>query len=77
MAAVWIEADTVALRRALRLVDQVARGNTAASGALTALEDRLGLSPLARRRLQWEIEQAGARPASVVSLTPAGDPRER
>jgi hypothetical protein len=25
---------------------------------LTALEDRLGLSPMARRRLQWEVERS-------------------
>jgi hypothetical protein len=55
MAAVWIEADRVALRRAHRLVDDLAVGRTADHGALTALEDRLGLSPLARRPLQWEI----------------------
>jgi hypothetical protein len=58
MSAAWIEADLVALRRALRLVDASARGDSAASGPLTALEDRLGLTPLARRRLQWEIAQA-------------------
>ena len=74
MAGAWLEADTVALRRALRLVDEVARGNTAASSPLTALEDRLGLSPLARRRLQWEIDRAGAQPAPVITLVP-GDPR--
>jgi hypothetical protein len=52
-----------------------AADGTSASAPLTALEDRLGLTPLARRRLQWEID--GARPASVVPLTPAGDPSER
>ena len=30
-----------------------------AMSEIRALEDRYGLSPLARRRLQWEIEQAG------------------
>lgn len=39
MAAAWIEADVVALRRALRLVDAAARGDTSASAPLTALED--------------------------------------
>lgn len=29
-------------------------------GEMRQLEDRLGLSPLSRRRLQWEIERAGA-----------------
>jgi hypothetical protein len=26
------------------------------------LEDRFGLSPMARRRLQWEVARAGAEP---------------
>jgi hypothetical protein len=61
MSAAWIEADEVALRRALRLVHASAKGDTAASSALTALEDRMGLTPLARRRLQWEIRQTTER----------------
>src|SRR5512138_3056496 len=47
MAAQWIEADTVAIRRALRLVDASARGERGAHTALTQLEDRLGLTPKA------------------------------
>lgn len=45
MAGQWIEADTVAIRRALRLVDDAARGKPGSHAALTALEDRLGLTP--------------------------------
>ncbi len=30
------------------------------------LEDRFGLSPMARRRLQWEIELAGTEPKPVA-----------
>ena len=72
MASVWLEADGVALRRALRLVDAQARWCVAASGPLTALEDRLGLSPLARRRLQWEVDRAAAPLApEVVPSSPA------
>src|SRR5262245_46811987 len=51
MARVWVEADKIALRRALRLVDDIAAGRSAEHGALTALEDRLGLTPKARRML--------------------------
>src|SRR5262245_38579337 len=58
MAGVWVEADKVALRRALRLVDDIAAGRCAEHSALTALEDRLGLTPKARRMLQWEIDRA-------------------
>src|SRR4051812_15935594 len=66
MAAVYVAADVPALIRAARLVAKSAEGaaNAAELAELRQLEDRFGLSPLARRRLQWEIEQAGAeRPA--------------
>jgi hypothetical protein len=75
MASAWIDADQVALRRAVRLVDAEARGDTSASAPLTALEDRLGLSPMARRRLQWEVERS-REPAPVVALpVRTSDPR--
>jgi hypothetical protein len=45
--------------------------------ALTPLEDRLGLTPKARRYLQWEARPMTT-PAPVVALTPrSDDPRER
>jgi hypothetical protein len=81
MARVWLEADKIALRRALRLVDDIAVGRSAEHGALTALEDRLGLTPKARRNLQWEIDRATA--AAVLSpvgpppVPPGSDPRLR
>jgi hypothetical protein len=76
MADAWIASDGVALRRALRLVDDLSVGRSSDHGALTALEDRLGLTPLARRRLQWEIAQVT--PAPVVALPVRdGDPRRR
>jgi hypothetical protein len=44
---------------------------------LTQLEDRLGLTPKARRYLQWEA-RAVTTPATVVALAPrSDDPRER
>jgi hypothetical protein len=83
MASQWLEADTPAIRRALRLVDASARGERGAHAALTALEDRLGLTPKARRYLQWEARPAST-PAPVVELVPrsddrhvSDDPRER
>jgi hypothetical protein len=45
MASAWVESDGVALRRALRLVDDLAVGGNSDHHALTMLEDRLGLSP--------------------------------
>jgi hypothetical protein len=60
MASVYLDADVPALIRAARLVAREAEGSASATelGELRQLEDRFGLSPLARRRLQWEIEQA-------------------
>jgi hypothetical protein len=69
MAPLWIEADTVAIRRALRLVDASARGIRGADAALTQLEDRLGLTPKARRYLQWEARPIST-PAPVMALAP-------
>jgi hypothetical protein len=76
MASVWVESDGVTLPRALRLVDDLAVGRWTDHQALSALEDRLGLSPLARRRVQWEIAQVA--PAPVVALPMrVDDPRRR
>jgi hypothetical protein len=77
MASQWLEADQVALRRALRLVDEAARGVRGTHTALTQLEDRLGLTPKARRYLQWEARSDFA-PAPVVPphVKLSGDPRD-
>jgi hypothetical protein len=79
MARVWLESDKIALRRALRLVDDIAAGRSSEHGALTALEDRLGLTPKARRNLQWEIDRATAREVSTPAppQPPDQDPRLR
>ena len=65
MAAVFLPADRHALERAARLVDHLAvEIDTSASAELRHLEDRFGLTPLARRRLQWEVDQASERAVS-------------
>jgi hypothetical protein len=68
MAAVWLEADVPALVRLAGLVDQVGSGESSAVvlSEIRQLEDRFGLNPLARRRLQWELEQAGEPEAEPV-----------
>jgi hypothetical protein len=69
----WIACDEVALRRAVRLVDDIQRGRRGLDGALLALLDRLGLTPAGRLRLQWLIE-----PHAVAAVEPAprsDDPR--
>ena len=72
MAAVYIEADVPALARLAGLLDRVQRGDTSSRllGEVRALEDRFGLSPLSRRRLQWELEP-------VVAAPPPRDGEER
>jgi hypothetical protein len=74
MAAVWLEADVPALTRLARLLDLLGEGEPSALllAEVRHLEDRFGLSPLARRRLQWEIAQASDEP-----LTPGKQDEER
>lgn len=66
MATVWQDADIDALVRLARLRDEFRRGDlpVSALGAVQQLEDRFGLSPKARRQLQWEVGHAeGSEPA--------------
>lgn len=62
MALVWLEADAVStLERYGWLWHEVDSGvskMSAVAREMGVLEDRLGLSPLARRRLHWEVKQA-------------------
>lgn len=75
MARVWVEADKVALRRAIRLLDDIASGHSTEHAALTAIEDRLGLTPKSRRLLQWEIDRASAAVVQTPRRPEGGDPR--
>ena len=57
MASQWLEADVPGLERLAALVERV-NGGDVPLGVLQEvrqLEDRFGLSPLARLRLQWEV----------------------
>ena len=60
MASTYLEPDVPALFRLAEMVELRARGELGATEtvAMTALEDRFGLNPKARRSLQWEITQA-------------------
>lgn len=79
MATTYLEADVPALVRLAEMVDDRARGTLSATEtiAMTALEDRFGLSPKARRALQWEIGQAAqsepGRPVEVPKLRVVDD----
>src|SRR5438093_722418 len=54
MAHQWLDADVDALRRLAWMIDTVNRGEGTAAldGEARQLEDRFGLSPVARRRLE-------------------------
>jgi hypothetical protein len=75
MAGMWLESDTPVLERLAELLDALYRGDRRARilNEIRQLEDRFGLSPLARRRLQWEIEHR--RPAQPEVPTAGGDER--
>jgi hypothetical protein len=74
MASVWLEADVPALVRLAEMIDDRARGTLGATEtvAMTALEDWFGLSPKARRALQWEVarteQQGPVAPVEVPRL---------
>lgn len=61
MATAWLPSDVPTLVRLARIVEADNRGEATASLLAEArqLEDRFGLSPMARRRLQWEVARAG------------------
>jgi hypothetical protein len=61
LAAAWTTVDAPALVRLARLLDRVERDQGAPAqlcSEIRQLEDRFGLSPLARRRLAWELKPA-------------------
>ena len=68
MATVWEPSDVDSLVRLARLMDADIRGDLPLAGLaqITALEDRFGLSPKARRALQWEI----AATENVTAIAP-------
>lgn len=76
MAAAWLDSDVSTLERMADLVDIAHKGEASAGvlGEIRALEDRFGLSPLARRRLQWEIDQAAV--ADHAASSDDGEPAD-
>jgi hypothetical protein len=77
MAAVWLDADVPAVERAARLVAKDVNGLASAAemAELRQLEDRLGLSPMARRRLQWEVERAAPEAATPAKRSRSDEER--
>lgn len=54
MAALYLDMDVYPLAGLAGLLSARAAGEADHSAAIMALEDRFGLSPAGRRRLQWE-----------------------
>ena len=71
MASQFLSCDVPTLERLADLIDRTHRGESGSRllAEIRALEDRFGLSPLARRRLQWEMPSAEA----FGELTPPVD----
>ena len=62
MASEWIATDVLGLTRLAYLLDLIAKGEGSAAlmQEIRQQEDRFGLSPLARRRLEWQVPLEGA-----------------
>jgi hypothetical protein len=69
MAAMFLSCDVSVLERLGILLDRVHRGESSSRllSEVRALEDRFGLSPMARLRLQWQVGSS-AEPPPVVDL---------
>lgn len=70
MASAWLDADVPALVRLAMLTDKLLCGEVTRDvlGEIRQLEDRFGLSPRARRALQWEIARGDEDGASAPML---------
>lgn len=80
MAGEFIAADIPGLVIVARLVDKFNYGDVSLAAEIRLQRQCFGLTPLDRRRLQWEIERAEAaqrRPSSaaLVQQTGTRDPR--
>jgi len=73
MAVVWAENETdfFALVRLAGLMHGALLGDPRAAAEARQLEDRLGLSPMARRRLVWEIAGGDADTPTNAGGAPA------
>lgn len=77
MAIAWLDADVGPLRRLALMHDDFWRGDLTQASEMRQLEDRFGLGPLARRKLEWTVGNAEAEqpaPGKPARRT-KGDPR--
>jgi hypothetical protein len=78
MATKWLETDVDALGRLALLWDALYLGNVAVMAEIRLQEQRFGLSPLDRSRLQWEVakgEEAERKREQRVPKKTGTDPR--
>lgn len=77
MAAMYVAADVPALIRLASLEDRASRGDASATvlAEIRQLEDRFGLSPLGRKRLEWEILKAAGTTSARPEASPEDDER--
>lgn len=59
MASQWLDTDVDAMGRLAVLWDEFNKGDTKVMAEIRLQEQRFGLSPLDRSRLQWEVSRAG------------------
>lgn len=76
VAVIWETCDRSAVARLCRFraAEEAGDAGGVMIAQITALEDRLGLSPVARRRLQYEIDKAAGATASAPAA-PVKDER--
>jgi hypothetical protein len=75
MSALWQPSDVYLVRRLARLMEREASGEVFGAGVLAQmarLEDRLGLSPLGRRRLSWDVAAASSAQAAAPVQSGSG-----
>lgn len=80
MASQWLETDVDALGRLAILWDAYYQGQVMALSEIRLQEQRFGLSPLDRSRLQWEVSRGQEAEERTKRRQPAakkvsGDPR--
>lgn len=80
MAGQWLETDVDALGRVALLWDALYSGNITVMAEIRLQEQRFGLSPIDRSRLQWEIERGDSADRKLRQRTEplkrvSGDPR--
>jgi hypothetical protein len=74
MAARYLKADHFRVEILIDMVDRYWRGDTTLASQIRLEGDSFATSPLARRRLEWEVRDA-AEPEKAVAATGAGGAR--